>query len=108
MNRIEKVARDPRVKSALDQFEQELNTHLDTILAVQQIPAPTFEEAQRAEAIEARFQALGLLDVAQDALHNVYGRIAGRDPSAVPVIVSAHSDTVFPAIPEVDQGPPER
>ncbi|MEJ2749930.1 MAG: M20/M25/M40 family metallo-hydrolase, partial [Anaerolineae bacterium] len=57
-----------------------------------------FAEAERAAFIESQFQAIGLHDVQQDELHNVYGRYPARQSSAhPPVIVSAHSDTVFPA-----------
>ncbi|NJN53485.1 MAG: M20/M25/M40 family metallo-hydrolase [Anaerolineae bacterium] len=33
---------------------------------------------------------------AQDELHNVYGRLPATNPTHAPVIISAHSDTVFP------------
>ncbi len=67
-------------------------------MAVQQIPAPTFAEEKRASFIESRFQQLGLRDVWRDSLHNVYGRFPGANSGAHrPVIISAHSDTVFPA-----------
>lgn len=63
---------------------------------IQQIPAPTFAERERAAFVQRLMQAEGLLDVHQDETGNVYGRLAGRGEAA-PLIVSAHLDTVFPA-----------
>ncbi len=69
---------------------------IDLAVAVQQIPAPTFAEAARAAFIARQFTAVPLQDVAQDKLHNVYGRLPASNPTHPPVILSAHSDTVFP------------
>lgn len=97
MNRIQQIGDDRRVQAAIAQFSKRLANHVDLIIEVQQIPAPTFAEQQRAAFIEERFRLLGLRDVERDELHNVYGRIRGSAAGAAPVIVSAHSDTVFPA-----------
>ena len=71
---------------------------LDTAVAIQQIAAPTFAEAERAGWVEQQFKQFGLHDVAQDRLHNVYGRLPGSATDQTePVVVSAHTDTVFPA-----------
>ena len=97
MNRIDQIAQEPRVQAALASFEAQRDVLLESIIAIQQIPSPTFHEKKRAANIEARFSDLGLQDVEQDSLHNVYGRLPGSEPAAAtPVIVSAHSDTVFP------------
>lgn len=69
---------------------------LELGMAIQQIPAPTFDEGQRAEFIRQRFQAEGLENVTIDAVGNVFGRLPGGG-ATYPVIVSAHLDTVFPA-----------
>ncbi len=98
MNKIEHLARFPRTRQALDSLLQRKEEFIDWIIAVQQIPAPTFSEAARANFIESRFKELGLHDVWQDSMHNVYGRFPGSDPGVYkPVVISAHSDTVFPA-----------
>lgn len=68
---------------------------LDLAVKIQQIPAPTFAETERAEFMYARFVEQGLSDVEQDKMGNVYGRLAGKG-EAPPIVVSAHSDTVFP------------
>ncbi len=98
MGKIDRIAQSERMREALESFSARQNEIVDWIIAVQQIPAPTFSEADRAAFIESQFVRLGLQDVRQDSLHNVYGRYPGTDPSThKPVIISAHSDTVFPA-----------
>ncbi len=68
---------------------------LDLAVAIQQIPAPPFGEAQRSAFIRERFQVEGLQDVSVDELGNVYGRLPGAE-NARPLVISAHLDTVFP------------
>ena len=72
---------------------------LDLAVAIQQIPAPTFQEAERAEFVRARFALEGLQGVETDATGNVYACIGSGSLSAPekrqPLIVSAHLDTVF-------------
>jgi tripeptide aminopeptidase len=67
---------------------------LDTAVQIQQVPAPTFMEAQRASLIKSKFQYLGLKDVRIDDSGNVYGRIKGNSRKPA-IVVSAHLDTVF-------------
>lgn len=86
----------PSVQSLLSAFYQMNEQVVDLAMAVQQIPAPTFAEAARAAFIQQQLTAVGLQDVAQDALHNVYGRLPAANPTHAPIIISAHSDTVFP------------
>ena len=70
---------------------------LDLACAIQQIPAPTFEESARAAFVRDRMLAEGLLDVEIDDLGNVFGRRPGQDTGAAPLLITAHTDTVFPA-----------
>lgn len=70
---------------------------LELAIEIQQIPAPTFDEAQRAEFVRGLFAAEGLSDVSMDEVGNVYARLRGRDETRPPLVVSAHLDTVFPA-----------
>jgi acetylornithine deacetylase/succinyl-diaminopimelate desuccinylase-like protein len=81
---------------------------LDLACAIQQIPAPTFAEAERAAFVRDQFTTQGLAHVDLDDLGNVYARRPGRG-SAPPVLVTAHTDTVFPAgTPLTLQRTPER
>ena len=63
---------------------------------IQQIPAPTFHEQQRAQFMRERFDALGLLDVHIDDAGNALARLPGASGSERPLVVSAHLDTVHP------------
>jgi tripeptide aminopeptidase len=75
---------------------------LDLLIAIQQIPAPTFSEQKRAKFLRGHFLAEGLANVEMDAVGNVYGCL---EPTPIirhssllprPLVVSAHMDTVFP------------
>jgi len=77
---------------------------LELAIAIQQIPAPTFHEAMRAEFVRLRFADEGLADIEMDSVGNVYARLAGSGHRFEPVkgsgealVVSAHLDTVFPS-----------
>ena len=77
-----------------------INRLIDLSIDIQQIPAPTFEEAKRAKFVRRLFVKENLQDVSIDKTGNVYGllsRVQGQKSKAKPLIVSAHMDTVFPA-----------
>lgn len=97
MSVIQHLTSQPTVQQALQWFHREQNTAVDLAIQIQQIPAPTFAEGVRANFVQRQFQQLGLGNVAQDELCNVYGRYPGQNPNLPPVIISAHTDTVFPA-----------
>jgi len=69
----------------------------DLQLELTAVPAPPWGEAARAEWLRARFEDLGLSEVQQDDLGNVFGVLPGSEPTAPLVALSAHLDTVFPA-----------
>jgi acetylornithine deacetylase/succinyl-diaminopimelate desuccinylase-like protein len=64
-------------------------------IAIQQIPAPTGDEARRAAWVADALRRFGYT-VETDALHNVYACAKGTT-RAPALVVSAHTDTVFPA-----------
>ncbi len=68
---------------------------LDLAIQIQRIPAPTLEESQRAQYLQQLFLKETLSDVKIDEMSNVCARIPGKG-DAPPVVISAHSDTVFP------------
>ncbi|GAB4528206.1 MAG: M20/M25/M40 family metallo-hydrolase [Anaerolineae bacterium] len=70
---------------------------LDEAIALQQIPAPTFDEAARMRHVAEKFAALGLHNIETDDLYNVYGVLPGEDRHAPGLMLVAHTDTVFPA-----------
>lgn len=96
MNSIPTLTGYSPIKTLLAAFHQMSDQVIDLAIAIQQIPAPTFAEAARAAFIAQQFTAVPLQDVSQDELHNVYGRLPAANPTHPPVIISAHSDTVFP------------
>jgi len=68
---------------------------LDLAVDIQQIPAPTFAEANRARFVKGLFEVESLQDIAMDDVDNVFARLPGSG-KARPLIISAHLDTVFP------------
>ncbi len=82
------IAAHERLLAAVD-------STLDEAIAIQQIPAPTFAEAARAEYV--RGQCAGLADLEMDAMFDVYGRLPGDDPNRPALLIAAHMDTVFEA-----------
>lgn len=72
-----------------------INRVLDLTIALQQIPAPTFNEAKRGQKVASLFRDEPLQDVSIDAIGNIYGRFPGLG-HARPLVISAHLDTVFP------------
>lgn len=71
----------------------DLQRWINRTLEIQAIPAPTFDEAERASYVEREFAAAQLADLHRDQQGNVYGRAPGGD--GPPLLVSAHLDTVF-------------
>ena len=68
---------------------------LEETLHLCHIPAPTFDEAERAVYVAERMRTIALSDVQVDAIHNVSGVLnyGGTGPTT---LVVAHLDTVFP------------
>lgn len=93
---IERLASEPAVASLLGYWEAHREDVVKQALEIQAIPAPTFEEQARGEAVAKLFADAGLADVEQDKVGNVYGRTVGADASKPALLVSAHLDTVFP------------
>ncbi|HKQ78323.1 MAG TPA: M20/M25/M40 family metallo-hydrolase [Blastocatellia bacterium] len=85
----------PQVRRALEYLKEiEPETINDQVRACE-IPAPTFQEQNRAEHFKRRFTELGLKNVRIDSIGNVIGErpSAGRGPT---LVLAAHLDTVFP------------
>ncbi|HXF62005.1 MAG TPA: M20/M25/M40 family metallo-hydrolase [Caldilineaceae bacterium] len=94
--RLESVRRYPEVIAAAQHFPIPTERLVDLCIAIQQVPAPTGHEGPRAAWVERRLRDLGLAEVEQDHLFNVYGRVRGRSNGPA-VLVTAHTDTVFAA-----------
>lgn len=91
-----------QVAQAMQQLEPRMLTDLsawvvDAACLIQQIPAPSFHEMQRAAHVQQRFTDYGLDQVSTDAKNNVYGRLPGSQSSLPALMIVAHTDTVFDA-----------
>lgn len=95
-----------RMKFQMEQAVRLLDSyHLATLAqwvaekaaVIQQIPAPTFMEQQRAAYVQGQFVQMGLQDVDEDHVFNVYGRLPGKYPALPALMLVAHTDTVFGA-----------
>jgi tripeptide aminopeptidase len=95
MTTSERWAGDPNFPAAVASFGDG-SAVVETAIAIQQIPAPTFNERARGMYVAKRMRALELADVQIDAVGNVYGRRHGATGGPA-LLIAAHLDTVFPA-----------
>src|SRR6266852_1125863 len=84
-----------RVRAALDWFTTNISWVNDQQVRITEIPAPPFQEAQRASVVKELLGETGLA-VQIDTTGNVIGELRGVNEKEI-VIVAAHLDTVFPA-----------
>lgn len=92
---VRACARTPMFQALQDALDPRRT--LERAVAIQQVPAPTFDEEKRAYVVRDYFCSLGLSDVHQDAYHNVIGRWPGIEPDRPAILLTAHLDTVFAA-----------
>jgi acetylornithine deacetylase/succinyl-diaminopimelate desuccinylase-like protein len=88
-----------QVRGALEWFATHRPWIDDEQARLTEIPAPTFQEAERAAAVKVLLSAVGL-EVSIDKTGNVIGLLRGTGDKEL-VVLSAHLDTVFPAGTEV-------
>jgi tripeptide aminopeptidase len=88
------LAENAQERSALDWFARNLAWINDQQIRLTEIPAPPFQEAQRAAAVKDLLAAAGL-HVRVDKTGNVIGELRGVNDKEI-VILAAHLDTVFP------------
>ncbi len=74
---------------------RQTNWIVDQSIAIQQIPAPTFAEEDRAKYVAEQFRHLGLKNIQIDGLNNVIGLMEGEQQQQLGIMISAHTDTVF-------------
>ena len=92
---IARLAAAPAVRSAMEWFRDKETEFARWQLDLAGIPAPPFGEDARSDWLAGKFKAIGLKDVHQDSIGNVFGSRPGEQGSSVSI--SAHLDTVFPA-----------
>jgi tripeptide aminopeptidase len=83
-----------RVRAALDWFTPNISWVNDQQALITEIPAPPFQETQRAVAVNALFADAGL-QAEIDKTGNVIGELHGANEKEI-VVIGAHLDTVFP------------
>jgi tripeptide aminopeptidase len=86
---------NPWVQAALEWFQKNQSWIDEQQIRLTEIPAPSFEEGKRAEAVKALLAAEGLA-IHADKLGNVIAEMPGANPKEA-ILVTAHLDTVFPA-----------
>jgi tripeptide aminopeptidase len=84
-----------RVRAALDWFTPNISWVNDQQVRITEIPAPSFQEAQRAAAVKSLLADAGLTTQI-DKTGNVIGELRGVNEKEV-VVIAAHLDTVFPS-----------
>ncbi len=89
------LGENTQVRAAMAWFAQNLGWINEQQVRLTEVPAPPFQEGQRATAVKALLSAAGL-DVQVDASGNVIGELRGANEKEI-VVLSAHLDTVFPA-----------
>jgi tripeptide aminopeptidase len=85
----------PQIRAAMEWFASHRAWIDDEQARLTEIPAPSFEESERAAAVKVLLSAVGL-EVSTDKAGNVIGLLRGESDKEL-VILSAHLDTVFPA-----------
>ncbi|MBI1372742.1 MAG: M20/M25/M40 family metallo-hydrolase [Phycisphaera sp.] len=89
------LGRLPDIRDATRDLKETL---LANLVMTGEIPAPTFQEANRGQFLRDRFSECGLSSVSVDEVGNVMGIREGSDgDSARNVLLVAHLDTVFDA-----------
>ncbi|HEX8880823.1 MAG TPA: M20/M25/M40 family metallo-hydrolase [Candidatus Acidoferrum sp.] len=89
-----RLAESVQVRAALEWFGHNLSWINDTQARLTEIPAPPFQEAARATAVDELLAASGL-PTHIDKMGNVIGELRGTTEHEI-VMLSAHLDTVFP------------
>jgi tripeptide aminopeptidase len=89
------ITKNSQTQVALDWFAPHQSFINEIQIKLAEIPAPSFQEEQRAAAVEALLGASGLT-THRDKTGNVIGELRGVNEKEI-VILSAHLDTVFPA-----------
>lgn len=98
-SRHDSLMEDPQVRNALDSFKKNLDWITGQQVRLTEIPAPSFHEEKRAEAVKSLLAAEGL-SMSVDSIGNVIGELRGATENDV-VLVAAHLDTVFSADTEI-------
>ncbi|HET8997645.1 MAG TPA: M20/M25/M40 family metallo-hydrolase [Acetobacteraceae bacterium] len=92
---VRPIIDSPAFRAARATLEAEHERTVQDIITLTEIPAPSFQEQQRAQAFLEMARAHGLQDLEIDAEGNVTGIRRGIGNGRL-ICVAAHLDTVFP------------
>jgi len=81
------------ISSYVDAIKSIKETILTNIILVGQVPAPTFNEARRAEIFQERLSQAQVDECTMDDFRNPIGVIHGTNDSKPPIFIVAHLDT---------------
>lgn len=98
--RVGSLADQPQVREALEWLDRNQDWTTAQQIRLTEIPAPSFQEEKRAQAVKEILSAEGL-SVYTDKIGNVVGELRGAQDKEV-VLLTAHLDTVFPAGTEIN------
>lgn len=91
---MQSLIAQPELVAAFAAVERDRDAIVAQWRALTEIPAPSGQEAKRAEYVEALLRQYGLVDVRRDAVGNVMGTRRGTG-GGKRVVLDAHLDTVF-------------
>jgi acetylornithine deacetylase/succinyl-diaminopimelate desuccinylase-like protein len=92
---VKPILDSTQFKEASAFIQKDQQRFVKELIALTEIPAPPFKEAERAKAYLGMLRTSGLSDVEMDAEGNVMGLRKGTGSGNI-VAVVAHLDTVFP------------
>ena len=93
---FEKLQATPAVQKGMAFLAADHSNAIAEQIAINEVPAPPFQEQERGQFYKAKLAALGLSAVTEDAEGNVFGVFKGTG-NGPRIFVSAHLDTVFAA-----------
>jgi tripeptide aminopeptidase len=91
---IRQIREHPGYERAMEFVDEDYPRFVDELIELTEIPAPPFQEQERAAAYLEMLREIGLDEVEQDLEGNVMGIRRGRGEGLL--AVAAHLDTVFP------------
>jgi acetylornithine deacetylase/succinyl-diaminopimelate desuccinylase-like protein len=92
---VDRVSNHSAVRNAMQSVEADHDRMVREIIALSEIPAPPFKEAERARVFAQMMKDSGLTNVEIDPEGNVLGLRKGSGSGPL-VAIAAHLDTVFP------------
>jgi tripeptide aminopeptidase len=92
---VDRISNHSSIKAAQQFVDSDHDRIIREIIAITEIPAPPFKEAERARAFAQMMKDSGLTNVEIDPEGNVLGLRKGNGSGPL-VAIAAHLDTVFP------------